>query len=352
VKILAIETSCDETAVAIVEDQNFQPVVHTNVVASQVAVHAQTGGVIPNVAARLHTENLPRILREATKAPRRDYQPKGTFGGQLDYDAVAVTVGPGQVGCLLVGMSAAKTIAMSRNLPFYAINHLEGHIYSAWIGQDPPELPALIVMVSGLHTELILMERHLYYQHLGSTRDDAAGEAFDKVARLLGLPYPGGPPLAELATHGDETAFQFPIALEENDSLEFSFSGLKGAVAHQVAKLPNPLPRHTAADIAASFQKTVSETIKKKMLRALHVYPGIKSVCLVGGVAANRHLRTSLEQAINANHPSLRFVVPDLKYCTDNAAMIGAAAVYHHLFGHVDDWASITADPNLELGQP
>ncbi|QQG49735.1 MAG: tRNA (adenosine(37)-N6)-threonylcarbamoyltransferase complex transferase subunit TsaD [Candidatus Berkelbacteria bacterium] len=338
-RILAIETSCDETAAALIEAQNFQPVIHTNVIASQIDVHAETGGVVPNTAARLHTENLPRVLHEATKAKR------------LDYDAVAVTVGPGLVGCLLVGMSAAKTIAMAKKLPFFAINHLEGHIYSAWLEQKaPPELPALIIIVSGGHTDLVLMERHLYYQHLGRTRDDAAGEAFDKVARLLGLPYPGGPALSELAIHGDELAFPFPISLNEQDSLEFSFSGLKGAVAHQVAKLPDPLPRHTAADIAASFQKTVSETIKRKMLRALQENPGVKTVCLVGGVAANKHLRHSLEHALNQEQPQIRFVVPDFKYCTDNAAMIGAAAVYHHLFGRADDWASVEADPNLELG--
>lgn len=342
-RILAIETSCDETAASLVEGVNFQPVIHTNVISSQMAIHAETGGVIPNVAARLHTENLPEVLHKATESKR------------LDYDAVAVTVGPGLVGCLLIGMSAAKTIAAVKNIPFYAINHLEGHVYSAWIkdplrkGSAPPELPALIVIVSGGHTELILMERHLYYHHLGSTRDDAAGEAFDKVARMLGLPYPGGPAISEIATHGDEKAYPFPIALDENDQLDFSFSGLKGAVSHQISKLPQPIAQHTVADIAASFQRTVSETIKKKMLRALQSYPGVKSVCLVGGVAANRHLRHTLEMAVNQSYPNMRFIVPDFKYCTDNAAMIGAAAVYHHLFGRPDDWRQVEADPSLQL---
>lgn len=336
-RILAIETSCDETAAAIVEDRNYQPVVLSNVVASQMAVHAETGGVVPNIAARLHTEALPRVLKEVTK------------NGRLEYDAVAVTTGPGLVGCLLIGMSAAKTIAMARGLPFFSINHLEGHIYSAWLSDKKPELPALIVIVSGGHTELVLMERHGYYQHLGRTRDDAAGEAFDKVARLLELGYPGGPILSELATHGRADAFELPIGLNENDSLEFSFSGLKGAVSHLVQKLPQPLARHTKADIAASFQKTVSETIKKKMLRAMHSYPGIQTVCLVGGVAANKHLRHTLEQAVHQNHPQVRFIVPPFEYCTDNAAMIGAAAVFRHLFGRPDNWASIEADPNLLL---
>jgi N6-L-threonylcarbamoyladenine synthase len=336
-RILAIETSCDETAAAIVEDQNYRPVIINNVVASQMEVHAETGGVVPNIAARLHTENLPRVLKEATK------------NGRYNYDAVAVTAGPGLVGCLLIGMSAAKTLALARQIPFFAINHLEGHVYSAWLGQDAPELPALIVIVSGGHTELILMERHGYYQHLGRTRDDAAGEAFDKVARLLELGYPGGPKISELATHGDEDAFPLPISLNENDSLEFSFSGLKGAVAHLVQQLPHPLARHTRADIAASFQKTVSDTIRKKMLRALHSYPGVKTVCLVGGVAANKHLRQTLEQAVAQNHPQVRFIVPPFEYCTDNAAMIGAAALFRHLFGRPDNWAGVEADPNLKL---
>lgn len=336
-KILAIETSCDETAAAIVEGQNYRPIVVSNVVASQMEVHAETGGVIPNVAARLHTENLPRVLREVTKK------------GRLDYDAVAVTAGPGLVGCLLIGMSAAKTIAMSKNIPYFAINHLEGHIYSAWLANEIPELPALIVIVSGGHTELVLMERHGYYQHLGRTRDDAAGEAFDKVARLLGLGYPGGPVLSELATHGQDDAFELPIGLNENDSLEFSFSGLKGAVSHLVQKLPQPLARHTRADIAASFQKTVSETIKKKMLRAMHSYPGIQTICLVGGVAANHHLRHTLEQATHQNHPQVRFIVPPFEYCTDNAAMIGTAALYRSLFGRPDNWRRSEADPNMKL---
>ncbi len=336
-RILAIETSCDETAASIVEADSYKPKIITNVISSQIATHAETGGVIPNVAARLHTENLPTVLHEATDKKR------------LDYDAVAVTVGPGLVGCLLIGMSAAKTIAAAKQIPFFAINHLEGHVYSAWIQETPPELPALIVIASGGHTELILMERHLRYQHLGSTRDDAAGEAFDKVARLLGLPYPGGPALSGLAEHGDDQAFPFPIPLDENNSLEFSFSGLKGAVAHQVAKLPQPLARHTAADIAASFQRTVAETIKKKMLRALQENPGVQTVCLVGGVAANQHLRVSLEKAVNQFHTGIRFVVPPREYCTDNAAMVGAAAIYHHLFGRPDDWYTVEADPNLEL---
>lgn len=336
-RILAIETSCDETAAAIVEDQNYRPKVISEVVASQMATHAETGGVIPNIAARMHVENLPRVLKEVTKAKR------------LDYDAVAVTVGPGLIGSLLIGVAAAKTIAMTKKLPFFAINHLEGHIYSAWLTEDPPELPTLIVIVSGGHTELILMERHLYYQHLGRTRDDAAGEAFDKVARLLGLPYPGGPAVSELAKHGKRDAYDLPIGLPERDNLEFSFSGVKAAVAHLVKEIGEPIPAHTKADIAASFEHIVAETVSRKTVAALRQSPAVQSVCLVGGVAANHYLRRYLGQAVVSERPQVRFVTAPLQYCTDNAAMIGAAATFHHLFGRPDDWPGVEVDPNLKL---
>lgn len=341
-KILAIETSCDETAAAIVEEKNFRPVVLTSVIASQLAVHAKTGGVVPDLAARLHTEALPRVLQEATKHKR------------LDYDAVAVTVGPGLIGCLLVGAAAAKTVAAVTGKPFFAINHLEGHIYSAWlpsVRETPaPELPALVVIVSGGHSELVLMERHLYYQHLGSTRDDAAGEAFDKVARLLGLGYPGGPAISELARRGNEQEFGLPVPLEGEETFDFSFSGLKAAVVSLVGKLPKPLAAHTRADLAASFQATVSRIIARNTARAVQSFPEIRSVCLVGGVAANDHLRTNLERTVKQARPACHFIVPPYEYCTDNAAMIGAAALFHHLFGKADNWAGVTVDPNLKLG--
>jgi len=364
-RILAIETSCDETAAAIVEttDSGVLNVV-TDVVASQLKTHSKTGGVIPNVAARMHTEALTRVLNEATEDKK------------LDFDAIAVTEGPGLIGCLLIGQSAAKTIAMVTGKPLYPINHLEGHIYSAWLppaqqsavssqqsaetekpraesrelkADGSPQLPALIVIISGGHSELVLMKEHLHYQLLGATRDDAAGEAFDKVARLLGLPYPGGPAIAHLAEKGNSNAYKLPISLPEKDSLEFSFSGLKAAVGSLVQKLPQPLTRQIKSDLAASFQKTVSDTIKRKTLSALDQNPEIKSVCLVGGVAANQHLRANLELAIYLNHPRIKFFLPDLKYCTDNAAMIGAAAIFHTRYGHPTPWQELIADPNLAL---
>lgn len=347
-RILAIETSCDETAAAIVETTDdgllragsrSQLNILTNVIASQLKTHAKTGGVIPDVAARMHTEALTHVLNQATNRKK------------LDFDAVAVTSGPGLIGCLLIGQSAAKTIAQVTGKPFYAINHLEGHVYSAWLGENQPELPALIAIISGGHSELVLMNKHLHYQHIGSTRDDAAGEAFDKVARLLGLPYPGGPAIAHLAKEGNDEAYKLPISLNEHDNLEFSFSGLKAAVSGLVRELPDPLPRHIKADIAASFQKTVADTIAKKMVWALEKNPDVKSVCLVGGVAANEHLRVRLEQAIHMFSPMIKFFVPDFALCTDNAAMIGAAAVFHALYGKPVNWYDVVADPNLELAK-
>ncbi|HSX41792.1 MAG TPA: tRNA (adenosine(37)-N6)-threonylcarbamoyltransferase complex transferase subunit TsaD [Candidatus Saccharimonadales bacterium] len=336
-KILAIETSCDETAAAIVEEKNGVPVIISNVVSSQMKAHTGFGGVVPNLAARLHTENLPIVLEEVTQKQK------------LKFDAVAVTAGPGLVGCLLVGVAAAKTIAMAGDLPFYAINHLEGHTYSAWLNDEVPELPALVVIVSGKHTDLVLMTRHLRYQHLGRTRDDAAGEAFDKVARLLGLGYPGGPAISELAKHGDPKAFKFPIGLPEKTNLEFSFSGLKAAVAYHVVQQPAHIPEHIKADIAASFEQTVADTICRKTVAALDQHPEVKTVCLVGGVAANNRLRSELEKAVHLHQPSRQFIVAPKQFCTDNAAMVGAAALFHHRFGQPDDWKNVEADPNLGL---
>jgi N6-L-threonylcarbamoyladenine synthase len=215
---------------------------------------------------------------------------------------------------------------------------------------NQPELPALIAIISGGHSELVLMESHLQYKHIGATRDDAAGEAFDKVARLLGLPYPGGPAIDHLAREGNADAYKLPISLPEHGNLEFSFSGLKAAVAGLVGKLPNPIPRHIKADVAASFQKTVADTIAKKTVWALEKNPEVKSVCLVGGVAANEHLRVRLEQAVHMFNPEIKFFVPEFKYCTDNAAMIAAAACFHSLYGASTDWRKMIADPNLELG--
>lgn len=331
-RILAIETSCDETAAAIVE-VGERPQVITNIISSQITTHATTGGVIPNVAARMHVEAMPHVLSEATKDK------------SLDFDAVAVTVGPGLIGSLLVGVNAAKTICATTDKPFFAINHLEGHVYSAWLGDALPELPALILIVSGGHTEIILLERHLHYKYLGRTRDDAAGEAFDKVARLLGLGYPGGPEISKIAEHGDRNAFVFPIGIPERTSCDFSFSGVKAAVRHLVVN-SDKITDQVRADIAASFEKTVLSTLRRKLSAALS-FNKVRSLCFVGGVSANKYLRNGLSEFAAEN--DLQFIVPQLEYCTDNAAMIGSAAAFRALFSQPDDWYNTEANPSLDL---
>lgn len=311
-KILAIETSCDETAAAIINNDHGQLQVETNIVASQVE-HNQTGGVVPETAARLHSERIHQIIDRATK------------GGQLEYDAIAATVGPGLIGSLLIGETIARLLAKLKNKPFYAVNHLAGHVYSAWLEQTP-ELPALVLLVSGGHTELIYLSNHYQFELLGATRDDAAGEAFDKAARLLGLPYPGGPAIAQAALKGNDQAIDLPIPLAEKDSLEFSFSGLKGALSFWVSK-QGSLSEQQVADAAASFQRTVGDILERKLLAALAQKVETKSVIFAGGVSSNQYLRTRLERAVQ-QHSAAKFYVPSIIYCTDNAAMIGAAGLF------------------------
>lgn len=336
-RILAIETSCDESAVAIVELQKNKPKVIKNIVSSQIRDHQSFGGVIPNLASRLHTQNLPIVLEQ------------GTEGGRIDYDAIAVTTGPGLIGSLLVGVATARTLAWLKNKPIFPINHLEGHIYSAWLNENQPELPSLILTVSGGHTELIYMSQHGKYLHIGRTRDDAAGEAFDKTARLLDLGYPGGPLVSELAKHGRRDAFTFPIGLPEKNSTEFSFSGIKAALYYQISKLEKPIQPHIKADIAASFEYTIAETLIKKLSIALSQHLKTRSVCFVGGVSANDYLRLRITDYIKNNHPAIPLYLAPKDYTTDNAAMIATAGCFHNLFGSPVSWYDIKADPNLEL---
>src|SRR3989344_5590104 len=356
-RILAIETSCDETAAAIVEDQDFKPVVLTNIVTSQLKVHAKTGGVIPNVAARMHAEALPAVLAKATKNQK------------LNYDAVAVTVGPGLIGCLLQGVSAAKSIALVTGKPFFAINHMEGHIYSAWLapskveGLPPsefsvinsqfsiPELPALVVIVSGGHTELVLMERHLHYKLLGATRDDAAGEAFDKVARLLDLPYPGGPEIARLAKEAREKDvvpdFKFTRPMLHDKGFDFSFSGLKTAVRTLVEK-HRPLSDAMKLMIAREFENTVADVLVEKTVRAVEEF-GVATVLVGGGVSANDHIRLLLTEAFAEAGNLSALLMPPKELATDNAIMIALAGYFHAQKGEYIDPAHLTAKGNLRL---
>jgi len=351
-RILGIETSCDETAVAVVEDGRL---ILSNVVASQIDLHRQYGGVFPEVASRQHVVTIVPVIREALEQSGLAWR---------DMDAVATTYGPGLPGSLLVGLNVAKGLAWSQGVPLVAVNHLEAHIYANWLAlpgqplEPPPAFPAVCLVVSGGHTLLALMSGHGAYRVLGQTLDDAAGEAFDKVARLLGLPYPGGPSIQQAAKDGDPAAFALPRAWL-GDSLDFSFSGLKTAVLHLVEdseaigrrgrKLAAPLPagvmrRLAVPDLAASFQDAVVDVLVEKTRRAASEYRAAE-VLLAGGVAANERLRTRMRQALEV---PVRIPPPSL--CTDNAAIVASAAYWHFQRGELAPW-SLDIEPNARLPQ-
>ena len=311
-RILAIETSCDETGVAIVEDGRR---IRSNIVASQL-VHQDTGGIVPEVAAREHLRALDALTEKALAEAGRPLS---------EIDTVAATVGPGLIGCLLVGANYARGLALSAGLPFVGVNHLEGHVYANWLYETEeipaePELPAIVLVVSGAHSDLVLMEAHRRFRPLGRTIDDAAGEAFDKVARLLHLGFPGGPIIERIAKEGDPNAFPLPRAALA-DRFDFSFSGLKTAVLRLVRELEKK-GEVPVADVAASFQKAITEMLAEKTARAAAEH-AVETVLLGGGVAANLALRAEIARRIG--HP-LR--VPPPRLCTDNGAMIGAAAFF------------------------
>ena len=311
-RILAIETSCDETGVAVVEDGRR---IRSNVVASQ-AAHQATGGIVPEVAAREHLRVLDPITEQALREAGMELR---------DVDAIAATVGPGLIGALLVGANYGRGLALATGLPFVGVNHLEGHVYANWLYDTEdvppePELPAVVLVVSGAHSDLVLMEAHRRFRLLGRTIDDAAGEAFDKVARLLGLGFPGGPEIERSARDGDPTSYQLPKAWLP-DRYDFSFSGLKTASLRLVRSLEakGALP---VADVAASFQKAICDALAEKVARAVAEH-GVRTVMLGGGVAANGPLRAEIQR-----RTSVPLRVPPPRLCTDNGAMIGAAAFF------------------------
>jgi N6-L-threonylcarbamoyladenine synthase len=328
-RILAIETSCDETAAAVVESGTH---ILSNVIASQTDLHARYGGVFPEIASRKHIEVIHAVVAQAMGL---------AYLGYDDLDCIAVTKGPGLVGSLLVGVNVAKGLALARNKPLLGVNHIEGHIYSVWLTEAAPEItfPVLTLVVSGGHTELFLMRDHLDYQHLGGTIDDAAGEAFDKVGRLLDLPYPGGPSIDQVSREGRSTAFNFPRALLDN-SYDFSFSGLKTAVLREVERYDEGRP--PVADLAASFQAAVVDVLVEKTARAAEEH-GATAVHVVGGVSANSALRAAMVERIAV---PVRF--PPLVLCTDNAAMIAAAA-HHHFLRGARSGLDLEVSPSLQL---
>jgi N6-L-threonylcarbamoyladenine synthase len=324
-RILAIETSCDETACALIENGR---VLLASTVASQMDIHARYGGVFPEVASRQHVLSIIPVVEETLA--QTDLTLK-------DVDAIAVTRGPGLAGSLVVGMNMAKGLALGTSLPLIGVNHLEGHVYSAWVHKaadaPPPEpqFPLMALLVSGGHTELNLMTDHLTYRRLGSTRDDAAGEAFDKVARLLGLAYPGGPSIQRAAENGDPSRFSFPRARTDNP-YDFSFSGLKTAVLYQVNDLKKQRTGNLPVeDLAASFQTAVVDALFTKTMQAARDF-NAKEILIAGGVSANRGLREAF-----LSQDEFKVHIPPFFLCTDNAAMIAAAGYYRYALGHTSD---------------
>ena len=314
--VLGIETSCDETGIGLVRGGRE---VLVNDVASQIPIHALYGGVVPEIASRQHTEVITHMVETAlAKCDER-------------IDAVAATIGPGLMGSLLVGVSFAKALAMAWRVPFVPVHHIEGHVFSAFLCETRPEYPYLALVVSGGHTQIVHCPAPHIYTILGATRDDAVGECFDKVARLLGLPYPGGPSVQHAAEHGNPRAVAFPRALNTSGDLAFSYSGLKTAVLYELrrrwgARGAQELEPAEVADIAASFQAAAVDTLVMKMKEAVR-QTGVRSVSVVGGVAANRLLRTRLAEELR-----VPVSLPPMAYCVDNGAMIAAAG--HSLFVH------------------
>ncbi len=326
--VLGIETSCDETAAALVVDGRS---VVASVVSSQVELHARFGGVVPEIASRAHVERLTPAIAQVL-----------IEGGitAREVDLVAATAGPGLIGALLVGVSAAKALALVWDVPFVGVNHLEAHLYGALLEQPDLDLPVLHLLVSGGHTMLVVMEDHGRYRILGGTLDDAAGEAFDKVARFLDLGYPGGPAIDRVSSQGDPTAVDLPRAMLE-EGLDFSFSGLKTAVVNQVRRHPEL----ATPDVAASFQAAVVDVLVAKTRRAAGEL-GISTVCLGGGVAANSELRAAMARA--GEEDGLQVLLPSREMCTDNAAVTAAAGWWQHRRRGPSP-LDLGADPNLPL---
>lgn len=333
--ILAIESSCDETSVAVIEDGRK---IHSNIVASQVKSHMRFGGVVPEVASRHHVEQITQVTQMAVEQAGLD--------SISQVDAIAMTYGPGLVGALLIGVTAAKTLSMVYQKPLIAVNHIAGHIYANQLVSEMT-YPLLALVISGSHTDLVYMKEEGHFEVIGETQDDAIGEAYDKVGRLLGLPYPAGKYLDELAQKGEET-YAVPRAMLHEDNLDFSFSGMKSAVMNLLHNAKQRGESIDSANLATSFQQAVIDIVTAKVVKALEQYPDVKQFVLAGGVAANSGIRKNLVDTIQAEFPNVEVVIPPLNLCGDNAAMIGAAAEYLY---QKQDFASLmtNAKPGLML---
>jgi N6-L-threonylcarbamoyladenine synthase len=335
-RILAIETSCDETAAAVVENGRR---VLSNAVYTQIPLHKPYGGVVPEIASRSHVQKIGSVVAAALEGA-------GLSLGELD--AVAVTNGPGLVGALLVGLSYAKGLAYAAGLPFLGVHHIASHIAANYLSYPELEPPFTCLVASGGHSHIIVVEDSERYRLIGRTRDEAAGEAFEKVARVLGLPYPGGPSLERLALEGDPEKYRFHSAFNEGDGFDFSFSGIKTAVVNRLHNADQAGETIEKADLAASFQKTVVDILAEKSVRAARMQEGEagKKLALAGGVSANRALRSELET--RAKRAGIAFYCPEFAYCTDNAAMVGSAAFGKLMRGRLDP-LSLNAVPYLSI---
>lgn len=335
VKILAIESSCDETAAAVVVNGRE---VRSNVISSQIALHTLYGGVVPEIASRKHIEKINQVITQALKDADTTLE---------EIDAIGVTYGPGLVGALLVGVAEAKAIAYAAKKPLVGVHHIEGHICANYIENKELEPPFLCLVASGGHTHLVKVADYGKYEIIGRTRDDAAGEAFDKVARAIGLGYPGGPKIEKKAKEGNDKAIVFPKAKVAENPYDFSFSGLKSAVLNYINGCKMKRQEINEADIAASFQKAVIDVLVEHAVHAAKEYR-IDKFAIAGGVASNQTLREAMEKACKER--GIQFYHPSPIFCTDNAAMIGSAAYYEYLQGRRDGW-DLNAVPNLKLGE-
>ena len=335
ITILAIESSCDETAAAVV--RNGRQVL-SNVISSQIDIHTLYGGVVPEIASRKHIERINQVIQAALDEAHVTWD---------DIDAIGVTYGPGLVGALLVGVAEAKAISFARNIPLIGVHHIEGHISANYIENPELEPPFACLVVSGGHTHLVVVKDYGEYEIIGKTRDDAAGEAFDKVARAIGLGYPGGPKIDKVSKEGNPQAMDFPRAKIADNEYDFSFSGLKSAVLNYLNNAQMKGETVVQADVAASFQKAVTDVLVGHAMHAVKQY-GFKELAIAGGVASNSALRKAMEEACEKE--GVKFYRPSPILCTDNAAMIGAAAYYDYMRGIRSD-LTLNAVPNLKLGE-
>ena len=333
--ILAIESSCDETAASVVKNGRT---ILSNVISSQIELHKLYGGVVPEIASRKHIEKINQVIEEALEEA----------GVTLDdLDAIGVTYGPGLVGALLVGVAEAKAISYAKKIPLVGVHHIEGHVSANYIEHPDLEPPFMCLIVSGGHTHLVVVKDYGEFEILGRTRDDAAGEAFDKVARAIGLGYPGGPKIDKLSKEGNPEAIKFPKAKIEDGPLDFSFSGVKSAVLNHINRCKMQGEQINEADIAASFQKAVVDTLVEKAVKAAKEHH-MDRLAIAGGVASNGSLRNAMQEACEKEN--IQFYYPSPIFCTDNAAMIGVAAYYEYLKGTRHGW-DLNAVPNLKLGE-